>query len=102
MIHPSPSAMMPSGAICTRPSRSVVVTTVSRIIGMSGLGEAAQGVPHFSQPRQVFGRSVDRAAPIERLVLRVALAEPPGDLRLHQLGAEIERMRRVALHPELG
>ncbi len=36
-----------------------------------------------------------RDAPIQRLVLHVALAELEGGLRLHQLGAEIERMRPI-------
>src|SRR5436190_348251 len=34
MIHSSPSWMMPSGAMCTRPAALTVVTMVSRIIGM--------------------------------------------------------------------
>jgi len=58
-------------------------------------------VAHLAQPRQVLWRAIDRAAPIERLVLRVALAQAPGDFRLHQFGAEIEGVRRIVSELEL-
>src|SRR4051812_39727215 len=78
---------------------------VSRIIGMSGLYVAlwpcAQRMTDRLQPRTVLGRPVCRAAKIERLVLRVAFAEAPGDLGLHQFGTEIERMRAVGCDLEL-
>ena len=52
--------------------------------------------------RLVVGRRVRRHAPIERLVLGVALGQPEGDLGSRQLGAEIEGMRPVLLDAELG
>ena len=59
-------------------------------------------MPRFAQARAVLGQAVDPTAPIERLVLGVALAQPPCDLRLHQLGAEIEGVRRILSNTELG
>src|SRR5260370_42435712 len=101
-MNPSPSAMMPSGARCTRPSAPAVVTMVSRIIGieLALRLRSAQRVSGFAQPGQIFRLAVDRAAPVERLLLGVAVFQPPGDLRLGHLGAEIERMRGVALDPQ--
>jgi hypothetical protein len=83
MIQPSPSAIRPSGAICTLPSSLKVVTMVSRIMGMASRPKPASGgfafplgdqrVAGFFQPRLVVGRCVGCYAPIERLVLGVAL-----------------------------
>src|SRR5262249_20562382 len=101
MIQFSPSAMMPIGAMCPLPLASAVMTIVSRIIGISISREATQRVAHLAQAREIFRRTVDRAAPVQRLVLGVALAEPPGDFRLHQLGAEIKRVRRVLPDAEM-
>src|SRR5689334_10703171 len=102
MIQPSPSAMMPNGAMWTAPAALIVVTIDSRIIGIGSLRRRrAQRVPGLAQTREILLRPVDRAAPVERLVLCVALAEPPGDLGAHQLGAEIERVRAVLLDAEL-
>src|SRR5262249_6322967 len=100
MIQSSPSAMMPIGAMCTLPAASAVVTIASRIIGMSGSGEAAEGVPDLAEAGEVFRIAIDRATPIERLVLRITLAQAPRDFRFHQLGAEIEGMRRVVSQVE--
>src|SRR6266487_2629975 len=102
MIHSSPSAMMPSGAMWTVPVPFIVVTIVSRIIGMSALGLRAQGVPGRFQPGAVLHRCICGASPVERLVLRVALAQSPGDFRLGQLGTEIERMRAIPFDTEPG
>ena len=52
------------------------------------------------EARQVLRRPVDGAAPVQRLVLHIALAEPPGDLGLGQFEAEIEGMAAVALDAE--
>src|SRR5262245_60863682 len=97
MIHPSPSAMMPNGVMWTAPLWLIVVTIVSRIIGIGSLRRRrAQRVPGLAQAGQILVlRPIDRAAPGERLVLRIALAEPPGDLGAHQLRPEIERMRAI-------
>ena len=57
---------------------------------------------YLTESRQVFGQSVDRATPIERLILNVAFTKSPRDLRLHQFGPEIEGMGRVAPDSELG
>src|SRR5437016_864340 len=100
MIHPSPSAISPIGAMCKVPAALTVVTMVSRIIGMSASGLREQRMPGRLEPRAILRWRVGRAAPVEGLVLRVALAEPPGDFCLHQLGPEIERMRPIALDPE--
>src|SRR3954464_945585 len=101
MIHSSPSWMMPSGAMCTRPAALTVVTMVSRIIGIGlALGFCAQRVPGRLQSGAILRRGVGRAAEIERFVLRIAFAEPPRDLGLGQLGAKIERVRAVACHIE--
>src|SRR6185437_17176274 len=43
----------------------------------------------------------DRAAPVERLVLRVSFSQLKRDLGLGQLGPEIEGVRAVGLDPEL-
>src|SRR5690348_7107053 len=103
MIQPSPSAMMPNGAMCTSPAALIVVTIVSRIIGIGSVRRrGAQRMPGLAQARAVLFRAVDRAAPVERLVLREPLAEPPRDLGPHQLGAEIERMRAVLLDAKPG
>ena len=59
-------------------------------------------MPRFAQARAVLYQTVDGTTPIERLVLGVALAQSPCDLRLHQLGAEIEGMRRILSKAELG
>ena len=56
----------------------------------------------FTQAGAVFGQAIDPTAPVERLVLSVALAQPPRDLRLHQLGTEIEGVRRIFSNTELG
>src|SRR4029077_801151 len=101
-IQPSPSAIMPNGAMCTAPEALTVVTMHSRIIGIGSVRRGcAQRVPGLAQARAVLFRAVDRDAPVERLILGKALAEPPGDLGPHQLGAEVERMRTVLLHAEL-
>src|SRR5215470_6836783 len=104
MIHSSPSAMMPNGAMWTAPASLTVVTMVSRIIGIGSLRRGrAQRMPGLPQPREILRRRrIDRAAPIERLVLGVALAEAPGDLGPHQLRPEIERVRAVRLDAEPG
>src|SRR5580704_2350912 len=104
MTHSSPSAMTPNGAMWTVPVAFIVVTIVSRIIGIGSLRwRRAQRVPGLAQTGEVFFlRLVDRAAPIERLVLHVALAEAPRDLGPHQLRPQIERMRAVLLDAELG
>ena len=57
---------------------------------------------YLTESRQVFGQPVDSATPIERLILNVALTKSPRDLRLHQLGPEIEGMGRVVPDSELG
>ena len=49
----------------------------------------------FTQACAVFGQAIDPTTPVERLVLSVALAQPPRDLRLHQLGTEIEGVRSI-------
>src|SRR5262245_28731176 len=112
MIQPSPSAIRPSGAICTLPSSFRVVTIVSRIMGMASRLKHASGgfalplgdqrVADFFQPRLVVGGGVGCYAPIERLVLGVALGKAPGNLGAGKLGAEIEGMRAVLVDPELG
>src|SRR5205085_4829404 len=103
MTQPAPSAMMPNGVMCKAPLWLIVVTIVSRIIGIGSVRRGgAQRVPGLAQARAVLLAPVDRAAPVERLVLGKALAEPPGDLGPHQLGPEIERMRAVLLDAELG
>src|SRR5712671_1304642 len=104
MIHPSPSAMMPIGVICRRPSAFVVVKIVSRIIGTASARRVrgAQRMPRFAQARAVLYQTVDGTTPIERLVLGVALAQSPCDLSLHQLGTEIEGVRRILSYAELG
>src|SRR4051812_43142497 len=96
--------MMPIGVICRRPSAPTVVRIVSRIIGTASVrgGRGAQRMSRFTQGWAVFGEAIDPTAPVERLVLRVALAQPPRDLRLHQLGTEIERVRRILPNTELG
>ena len=101
--------------MCTSPSALMVVTMVSRIIGMawsapsSNTGSFAvalplgdQGVPRLSELGLVVGGGVGGNAPIERLVLSVALGEPPGDLGARELDAEIEGVRAVRLDVELG
>src|SRR5262249_14014191 len=94
--------MMPNGAMCTAPDALTVVTMHSRIIGIGSIHRRrAQRMPGLAQARAVLLRPVDRDAPVERLVLGKALAEAPGDLGPHQLGAEVERMRAVLLHAEL-
>src|SRR5262245_65176124 len=60
----------------------------------------AQRVTHFAQARESRRAPVDRAAPVERLILRVALAKTVRDLGLHQLGAEIESVRSIPLDGE--
>ena len=56
----------------------------------------AQRVPGASQPGAVDPPAqVDCAAPIQRLVLGVALAQAQSDLGLGQFGAEIEGVRAV-------
>src|SRR5260370_40500514 len=56
---------------------------------------SAQRVSGFAQPGQILRLAVDRAAPIERLVLCVAFSQPPRDLGLRQFRAGIEGMRGV-------
>src|SRR5215472_6909593 len=102
MVQPSRSAMMPNGAMCTTPDALTVVTIVSRIIGMASLRRAAQRVAERAQARAVLLGAINCTAPIERLVLHVALAQPPGDLGACELGAEIERMCAVGGDAELG
>src|SRR5262252_10471237 len=76
---------------------------VSRIIGTALLRcLGAQRVADLAQARAVFGRTIDRAAPVERLVLREPLAEPPCNLGSRQFGPEIERVRAVMADVELG
>ena len=77
---------MAAGLLLRRPSRFFLATSVW---------------PGCFQPRLVVGGRVGGDAPIERLVLRVALAEPPGDLGPRQLRPEIEGMRAVLVHAEL-
>src|ERR1043165_1589588 len=101
MIHSSPSATSPSGAMCTVPAALTVVTMISRIIGMSASGLREQRMPSRLEPRALLKRWIGGAAPVERLILRVALPQPPGNFCLHQLGPEIECMSAVALDAEL-
>src|SRR6185503_2193715 len=100
-IQWSPSAMIPSGAMCTAPDLSTVVTIVSRIIGMvSAALFSAERVPGLGEPRAIHLRPVGGDAPVERLILRIAFPEAEGGLGLHQLCAEVEGMRAIALHSE--
>src|SRR5437868_2421275 len=94
--------MMPSGATCTAPAALAVVTIVSRIIGIGGVLRArrSQRMSDLPQTREILARRIDGGAPVERLVLGVALPQAPGDLGLHQFGPEIERMRAVRLDGE--
>ena len=95
MTHPSPSSMRPSGAMCSLPSSLNVVTMHSRIMGMRAPPTTLRLLPFFLhgqrmaglfEARRVFTGLVGGHTPIDRLVLGVALAEAPGDLRLRQLG----------------
>ena len=58
--------------------------------------------PASAKPRAVLFRRGAADAPGKRLVLHIALAEPPGDLGLHQFRAEIEGVRAVVLNAEPG
>src|SRR5262245_23609755 len=58
---------------------------------MAGLGEA----------RAVLFRRGSRDTPRQRFVLHIALAKPPSDLGLHQLGAKVEGVRAVALNAKV-
>src|SRR5580658_491006 len=70
-------------------------------MGLTLRAARAQRVARRAEPGPVLGAAVGRATPIERLVLRVTLAELIGDLGFHQLGAEIERVRAVGFDAEL-
>jgi hypothetical protein len=61
----------------------------------------AQRVARFAQPSPVLGAPVDRAAPIQRLVLGVTFAKLEGDFGLRQLSAQIKRVRAIRFDPEL-
>src|SRR6516225_2073158 len=102
MIQPSSSAIMPIGAKCTCPARFIVETIVSRIIGIGLPLSCAQGLPGLGQAAEIFRRTIGGASPIERRVLRVALAETPSDFRLHQFGAKVEGVRAVVFDVQLG
>ena len=56
----------------------------------------------FREPGTVGVRRWCGDAPGKRLVLRITLAEPPGDLGLHQFRPEIEGVRAVFLHAQTG
>ncbi len=99
-----PSRMSPKGATWCVPSAFVVATMVSR---MSGIQDAAP--PQYERVARVLEarlfillRQIGGASPVERFVLRVALAEPPGDLRLCEFRTEIEGVRAVPLDAESG
>src|SRR5579872_2168446 len=55
----------------------------------------AQRVPRLFQSREIFRIARAGDAPVERFILRVTLAEPPGCLRLGQFRAEIKSVRGV-------
>src|SRR5262249_37399435 len=101
---PSPSAMRPIGAMCTTPSGPAVVTMVSRIIGIvSAL--RCRGSQRWARGRrrsQILARPIDGASPGKRLILGVALSEPPSGPRLHQCGTEKEGMGAVRRNAEPG
>src|SRR5262245_21229841 len=59
-------------------------------------------MPYFAEARQILCSTVDATAQIERLILNVALTQPPRDLGLHQFGAEIEGMGSIPPDAELG
>src|SRR5215471_21627699 len=103
MIHCSPSAMRPSGAMWTRPVQSAVVRIVSRIIGIDSTlrCRCLQCRPAFGKPGQIVARPVGSASPGQGYILCVPLAEPPCDLRLHQFDAEIKGVSPVCLNAEL-
>ena len=112
-IQPSSSAISPSGAICTLPSALRVVTMVSRIIGIAypPLAPSLRGLALLLGDQRVtcslelglvVGRGIGGNAPVERLVLGIALGEPPGDLGAGQLDPEIEGVRSVLVDVELG
>src|SRR5262245_21991003 len=102
MIQLFSAAMMPSGAIWTAPVPLIVVTITSRIIGIGSLRRrGAQRVADLAEARAILGRAIDRATPVERLVLHISLAETPRDLGPHQFRAEVERMSAVAADVEL-
>jgi hypothetical protein len=61
-----------------------------------------QRVSGRGQAREVFSRAVDGTAPVERRILCVTLAQAPRYFRLHQFGAEIERVRAVVVDAESG
>src|ERR1700747_1693098 len=74
----------------------------SRIKGIESLGGRTRGwgVARLAEASPVLGTPVDGATPIERLGLRVAFAELKSDCGLHELGAEIERVRAVGFDAE--
>src|SRR3954451_16834267 len=96
--------MMPIGVICGRPSAPTVVRIVSRIIGTASARgtRGAQRMSRFTLACAVFGQTINPTAPVERLVLGVALAQPPRDLGFHQLRTKIEGVWRVLSNTELG
>jgi hypothetical protein len=107
MIHPCPSSIKPSGARCSLPDRSMVVTITSRIIGtlQSPRHNTSRCYPvfavirnivsdifpqrmaRFAQAVLVFLRLIAPAAPVEQLILRVALTKRKSDLCLGKLSA---------------
>src|SRR3954468_6329096 len=94
--------MSPNGTRCQPPSTALVVTMLSRMSGTpSALHARTHGVPRLLERGRILERPVGGAAPVERLVLGVTLAEAPGDLGLGELGAEIEGVRGIALDREL-
>ena len=54
------------------------------------------------ESRRVLGGPLGGAAEIERLILYIALAEPSSDLRLGELGAQIEGVGSIRLDAEAG
>src|SRR5689334_411926 len=95
--------MGPGSARCSAPS-GMTIESHSKPVRHAPLPTAGlrpQRVADGAQPRQVLARRIDRGAPLERLVLRIALAQAPREFRLHQLGAEIEGVRGVGGETEL-
>src|SRR3982750_3336332 len=100
--------------MCGVPSAATVLITVSKIasfieVSWSGrsrcprdgarpprLHRAARLGPVVQIP--CLGR--DRTAPVQWLVLHVAFAEAPGDLRMREFDAHVERLARVVLEPQ--
>src|SRR5271170_2286173 len=78
------------------------MTTASRINGIESLLRHArtQRVARLARPSPVLAAAIDRATPIQRLVLGVTFAKLKSDFGLRQLGPEIESVSAVCFEPE--